>query len=770
MSANALRGHNVDRTYTAATLLAVYFLLLSGCSRSGEDAAKSNQSDPASTEEAQLRHSQATDPAILAARRGSHETMLLELQRLRDNMADENPYLGDAKSDLMRSALAEIASPSIRQWELLGSLGQSELCLGNEREAIKHFTQAFTVGKQLGAKMLPGSYSSTLFATGVGYLRLGETENCCARNLPESCLFPIPPSAVHEKQLGSREAISAFEALLQVTKPQSLRYKQTQWLLNIAYMTLGEYPDKVPREYRIGPKAFQSEQEFPAFPNVADDVGLNTFSLSGGAIAEDFNHDGLLDLMVSTWAQVGQMRLFRNTVGGKFVDVTDDAGLSGLYGGLNMVQGDYNNDGHIDVYIMRGAWLGAQGRHPNSLLRNNGDGTFTDVTFLAGLGDQHFPTQTAGWSDYDLDGDLDLYVGNEPLADVGGELTEDVITSSQLFRNNGDETFTDVASAAGVTNRRFAKAVIWGDYDDDRWPDLYVSNLMGDNRLYHNNGDGTFTDVAPELQITKPTVSFPAWFWDYDNDGHLDIYVSSYAGFTNDLVDFFMDRPVRSEPARLYHGTRSGFVEKSQAANLRQPTKPMGSNFGDLNNDGYLDFYLGTGEPRYDQLMPNVMYLNRKGGSFADVTVAGGFGNLQKGHAVVFVDVDNDGDQDIFQQMGGAFLGDRYYDILYRNPGFGNSWIAIELIGVESNRSAIGTRIKVNIDDSGQQRSIFKHVNSGGSFGGNPLLQTIGLSSAEIIHRIEIYWPKSDTTQVLERVPVNCRIRVTEGQVGYETN
>lgn len=719
---------------------------------------------------AQLRHSQPTEPVVLAARRSSHETMLLELQRLRDNMADENQYLGNAKSKQLRSSLAENTSPSVRQWELLFSLANSELFLGNEREAIKHFDKAFTVGNQIGRTMPAGSYSSMLFSIGVAYLRLGETENCCAGNTPESCLFPIRPSAVHDKQFGSREAINAFEHFLKVSEPESVHYKQTQWLLNIAYMTLGEYPDKVPPEYRIDPDAFQSEQEFPAFPNVANDVGLNTFSLSGGAIAEDFDHDGLVDLMVSTWSQAGQMRLFRNTVGGKFVDVTDDAGLSGMYGGLNMVQGDYNNDGHVDVYVMRGAWLGAQGRHPNSLLRNNGDGTFTDVTFLTGLGDQHFPTQTAGWSDYDLDGDLDLYVGNEQLADYfGGESTENTLTASQLFRNNGDETFTDVASAAGVTNLRFAKAVIWGDHDDDRWPDLYVSNLMGDNRLYHNNGDGTFTDVAPKLGITKPAVSFPSWFWDYDNDGHLDIFVSSYDGFTNDLVDHFMGRSVRSEKALLYRGTGSGFVETSEAAYLRQPTRPMGSNFGDLNNDGYLDFYLGTGDPSYAQLMPNVMYLNRKGERFIDVTVAGGFGNLQKGHAVVFVDVDNDGDQDVFQQMGGAFLGDRYYDVLYRNPGFGNSWIAIELIGVVSNRSAIGTRIKVDIDDSGQQRFIFRHVNSGGSFGGNPLLQTIGLSSAKVIHRIEIYWPRSDMTQVLEHIPVNCRIRVTEGKVGYET-
>jgi len=145
------------------------------------------------------------------------------------------------------------------------------------------------------------------------------------------------------------------------------------------------------------------------------------------------------------------------------------------------------------------------------------------------------------------------------------------------------------------------------------------------------------------------------------------------------------------------------------------------------------------------------------------VTTAGGFGNLQKGHAVAFADFDNDGDQDVFEQMGGAYLGDRYYDLFFENPGFGNNWIAIELTGVDSNRSAIGARIKIEIEDAGTQRTVYRHVNSGGTFGGNPLMQTLGIGKAKRIDRLEIYWPKSDATQVFQSVDVNKRIRITEG-------
>ena len=357
-----------------------------------------------------------------------------------------------------------------------------------------------------------------------------------------------------------------------------------------------------------------------------------------------------------------------------------------------MLQADYDNDGDVDVLVLRGAWLSRSGLHPNSLLRNNGDGTFTDVTFDSGLGEEHFPTQTASWADYDNDGDLDLYIGNE---------TYDGVTAPcQLFRNDGDGTFTDVAREAGVENLRFAKAVIWGDYDADTFTDLYVSNLKGANRLYHNNGDGTFTDVATELGVDGPVDSFPAWFWDFDNDGALDLFVSAYVASIGHLAAAYLGQPLDIEMARLYRGDgQGGFEDVALEQNLRRPNAPMGSNFGDLDNDGYLDFYLGTGYPDYQDVMPNVMFRNRSGESFADVTTAGGFAHLQKGHAIAFADLDHDGDQDVFEQMGGALPGDGFHDVLYENPGFGNQWIGVKLIGRQSNRSAQGARLRFDIDE-----------------------------------------------------------------------
>ncbi len=366
------------------------------------------------------------------------------------------------------------------------------------------------------------------------------------------------------------------------------------------------------------------------------------------AIADDFDNDGYLDLVVSPWDPAGQLQWFRNQQDGTFVDCTQDAGLAGLCGGLNLIQADYDNDGDLDIFVLRGAWLGRAGRHPNSLLRNNGDRTFTDVTLAVGM-DDYFPTQTAAWADYDNDGDLDLFVGNES--------DDDLAARCQLYRNAGDGTFRDVAIEARVTNDRFTKAVVWGDYDGDRYPDLYVSNHRGFNRLYHNEQDGTFRDVATEAGVARPEGSFPAWFWDFDNDGHLDLYVSAYTATVGDLAAYYLGRESAAERSCLYRGDgRGGFVDRAAACGLDRPDATMGSNFGDLDNDGFLDFYLGTGYPDYKNLMPSVMYLNRAGSQFVDITSAAGFGHLQKGHAVVFADFDNDGDQDVFEQMGGAVL------------------------------------------------------------------------------------------------------------------
>ena len=340
---------------------------------------------------------------------------------------------------------------------------------------------------------------------------------------------------------------------------------------------------------------------------------------------------------------------------------------------------------------------------------------------------------------------------------------------SQLFRNNGDGTFNDAARAAGVLNNDFAKAVAWGDYDNDRFPDLYVSNFGGPNRLYRNQGDGTFADVAPALEVTYPFRSFPSWFWDFNNDGALDLFVSGYEWNVRDVAADYLGLPAReTEFDHLYQGDgRGGFRQVGSDVGLFRITQPMGSNFGDLDNDGFPDFYLGTGYPDYEGLMPNLLFHNDRGRRFVDVTTAAGVGHLQKGHGVAFADFDHDGDLDIFAELGGAFAGDVFGNALFENPGLDNHWIVVKAVGIESNRSAIGVRVRAEIVEAGERRSVYQWVNSGGSFGANSLRRHIGLGAAEKIEVLEVYWPTTDRSQRFVDVAADQMIVVTEGREEY---
>jgi hypothetical protein len=384
-------------------------------------------------------------------------------------------------------------------------------------------------------------------------------------------------------------------------------------------------------------------------------------------------------------------------------------------------------------------------------LRNNGDGTFTDVTYEARLGIPATSTQAVVWADFDNDGFVDLFVGNEHAP-------------AQLFHNNGNGTFTDVSHFAGVDRIAFSKAVVAGDYDNDGFPDVYVSNYGEENFLYHNNGDGTFTEVARRLGVEKPIFSFPAWFFDYDNDGWLDIFASSFIHSVSEIVRSYRGLPVKAETLRLYKNMGgASFRDVTREAGLDRVFMPMGANFGDVDNDGFLDFYLGTGDPSYASLVPNVLFKNMNGKYFADITTSSGTGSLRKGHGVAFADIFNDGQPCIFENIGGSTPGDKYFCSLFRNPGTGNNWISVKLVGVKTNRAALGARIKLTLASGGGKTQFFyRDVNTGGSFGGSPLQQHIGLGKASRIETLEIWWPTSKTRQIFRNLNVNQFIEVHE--------
>jgi FG-GAP-like repeat/ASPIC and UnbV len=678
-------------------------------------------------------------------------------------------WLGTQRLDELRveALRPEVADDPKALFEVSLQLGLEEAKVGAADAAIPRLGRALAVLRTSDDPALVPLRTLAEYYLAVAYIRRAERENCVAEHMASSCIFPIRADGVHRKQESGRLAASLLTDVVRSLPPTTVEYVDAQWLLNIVAMTLGEWPDGVPADARIDPSHFRSEAPFPRFLEDAQARGVATFDEAGGAVIDDLDGDGLVDLLTSSWRPTAPMHFFHQTGEGRFEERTAETGLEGITGGLNMIHADYDNDGDLDVFVLRGAWLWNAGYHPNSLLANDGRGHFTDVTFEAGLAEINFPTQTAAWSDYDNDGDLDLYVGNESYPGQP--------CPSQLFQNDGRGHFTDVAAQAGVQNLLFSKGVTWGDYDRDRFPDLYVSNFHGPNRLYRNLGDGTFEDLAPTLGVTAPDESFPTWFWDFDNDGELDIYVSSYPDAEGPARLFlvatrYLGLTSGAQLPRLYKGDgRGGFVDVAPAAGLAEPSMTMGANFGDLDNDGFPDVYLGTGYPAYDGLMPNVLYQNLGGRQFAEVTSDSGLGHLQKGHAVVFADVDGDGDQDVFEQLGGFLDEDAYANALFVNPGFGNHWLEVRLVGRQSNRFGLGARLRADIVDGAESRSVYATVGAGGSFGSNPLASHLGLGAARRVERLEVYWPTSDTTQTLGAIDADQGIEIVEGVPGFRS-
>ncbi|ODT99783.1 MAG: hypothetical protein ABS79_04105 [Planctomycetes bacterium SCN 63-9] len=627
------------------------------------------------------------------------------------------------------------------------SMGQAMVFngLGETRRSLETLASARSIAES-DDRIAQEILFSIIYLQGIGSMRLGENENCIDCRGESSCILPISAAAVHVKPEGSRAAIAYFHEYLEQF-PDDL---EIRWLLNLAHMTLGEYPARVDPKYLIPLDRFQkSEFDIGKFRDVGHLVGVNRLNQAGGSIMDDFDNDGLLDIVTTSWDSSMPMAVYRNKGDGTFEERGSSAGVSSQLGGLNCVQADYDNDGNLDIYVPRGAWI----RNPirPSLLRNRGDGTFEDVTERAGLLDP-VNSNSATWADYDNDGLLDLFVCCERQ-------------QSRLYHQRKDGTFEEVAVKAGLTEppSSYCKGAAWIDVDNDDYPDLFLSHLRSTGKLFRNRKDGTFEDITSEFGIDKHRIGFSCWAWDYDNDGFLDILATCYQRTVADVVRGLLGQPHARESNRLFHN-RGGkaFEDTAKAAGLDMVFETMGSNFGDFDNDGFLDFYLATGEPSLATLIPNRMFRNVDGARFAEITGSSGTGHLQKGHGVACGDWDRDGDIDLFVETGGAVNGDRFHNLLFQNPGLSkNHWLSLKLIGEKSNRSAIGARIKV-VTAGAKPQTIHLHVSSGSSFGANPLEQHVGLGKADKVALVEIHWPTSGATQVFRDLDADQALEIRE--------
>ncbi|WP_259071478.1 CRTAC1 family protein [Mucilaginibacter sp. X4EP1] len=696
--------------------------------------------------------------SICSCHKSSHQQMVDLLAELtKKGNSFSNPFSPESKMARCDSMLKIPGNE--HNMMLLNLKASLALKVGQEEQSVKTYQELINKTDFMGLDALMPD-------VGIAYMRVGERTNCMLNHNGSSCIFPIKDGGIHLQKTGSTKAIETYETIL-TTHPDDL---ESKWLLNIAFMTLGGYPNNVPKQFLIPGLDADTAFKVKPFTDMAADLGLNINGKAGGVIVDDFNNDGYLDIVTSGWGLGDPMHYFQNNKDGTFSDLTEQSGLKGITGGLNIQQTDYNNDGNMDIFVLRGAWnTQGFGDQPSSLLRNNGDGTFTDVTIQSGLLFLQ-PTQAAVWADFNNDGWLDVFIGTENSL----HMDADGGHTCMLYLNNHDGTFTEVAQKAHCDIKSYVKGVTAADYNHDGWQDIFISTFSGQKYLLKNKGKSgggvDFEDVTAKSGIDKnKRGTFTTWFFDYNNDGWADILVSDYH-FTKSLAYYAgaegMGKP---EPnagnVYLYRNNHNGtFTDVTKETGLNKVVYSMGGNFGDIDNDGYPDMYFGTGNPDFKSLVPNKLFKNIDGKRFADVTTSSRTGNLQKGHGVALADLRNTGNQDIFIEMGGAYVGDSYTSSLYVNPGLSNNnFISLKLEGVKANKAAIGSNIKVTFTENGVKRSVYKDVNSGGSFGSNPLRQELGIGQAKIIDDIEIRWAGSNTIQHFKNVAPNQFLHITEG-------
>ena len=510
-----------------------------------------------------------------------------------------------------------------------------------------------------------------------------------------------------------------------------------QWLLRTALDQI-KNPPPLPKNV-----LFEIDETKPnpnlVFEDMAPELGLDRKNGNGTVAIGDIDGDGALDIIV---AGSGTFLTAYRQTNGKFVDSTDAFGLKGVPSGYSLNLIDYDNDGKLDLYISYNGWNGPM---LNRLFHNE-NGRFIDVTKKSGL-DNKGSGFVSLWADLDNDGWIDVVIANGVLKDG---------SVPQIYRNNKNGTFTNVTKAAGLNEPPAWGAIglALGDYDKDGRVDIFINGLAdGPNRLYHNDGNWHFTEVAAKAGVAQPPHNgFVAFFFDYNNDGLPDLLTCSLAPWdavVEGLRAGFKPRgSLHPDASRLFRNNGNGtFTDVTIAAGLSAPMGTMGAGVADLDNDGYLDIYFGTGDPQLTRLEPNRFFHNNGDGTFTDLTRAVGFARPgNKGHGVAFADIDNDGDLDVFAQLGGHYPGDHARNAFYRNlKGNENNWLEVDL-----QPAMIGTKLTVKAGGL----LVYREVKGSEGFGAtSPYRQHFGLGKHSMVDSLEVTWPNGITKKMTALKP-----------------
>ena len=615
-----------------------------------------------------------------------------------------------------------------------------------------------------------GESEKRVFWLGMAQLRQAEKVNCLQNVLSkdhmmdmthaEYCALPI--RKFHEEPKYARAAAKTFLHLIETWGKENRLY---HWLLNYSCMTSNDFPSGVPMEYRVSPQFIsrfygegkaQAERDFAniKFEERAGEMGIAIHQAGRGVAVEDFDHDGYLDIV--TGGSFDTLRYFHNTGGTGFEDWTDKGGFTGYRQPFFITVADIDNDGWADLLVTRMFHDGV------TLFRNKGNGTFEDVTAKWGLpvsreDNALSSTWACAWGDVNNDGKIDLFVSR-----MGMELplTKGLLARprfhSALYVNEGGKFVerTKEYGLADVVRDRYYIGAAFGDYNNDGLPDLFLASpIIGGGVLLKNQGGTSFT---PDQNYSTKSGNFVAAFLDVNHDGRLDIFQGGFSDARSSIeMSMFGANPDdyhSGKSALLVQQTDGKFEEVKSFFDMNGGT--MGASFGDIDNDGCYDFYLGTGSPEGWFIFPKLMYKGIPDGNgcslkTANISATNSFATVQKGHGIVFFDFNGDGLQDIFSSLGGMWPADRWPSQFFVNKSkVENTFVKLRLRGRRTNSLGIGARIKVTAHDAAGGQVVRQVlVDQKTAFGSGPYLMHVGLGKAVAVDAAEVYWPVSKCRQ-----------------------
>jgi ASPIC and UnbV/FG-GAP-like repeat len=530
--------------------------------------------------------------------------------------------------------------------------------------------------------------------------------------------------------------------------PDDIRHR---WMLRVLTLMSGRPESTIPEQYRTKMPA-PAESPF-RLQDATDESGTGRLELGRGAAWGDFDNDGREDILVG--AERAPFRLLRNLGNGRFTDVAAQMGLVDPVGlGCYAAQFiDYDNDGYQDIFLSSNGW-GGGGRL--FLFHNDHGRRFSDVTNAAGLSGT-VNAFGSSWSDYDNDGRADLAVATGIIDPAGGDRL-------RLFENEGNGKFREVGLQAGLTQKARWISLCWGDYDGDGRQDLLATSYDAGCFLFHNLGNGKFEDVTDRAGLRSSRHTYTAEFFDYNNDGRLDLFVSAYpdGGVKEMIANRVSGSTVPANKRQLlFRNNGDGtFTDVTEPVGITGWYGAMSSQVADLDNDGFAEIVLGTGNPELDWTEPKALFRNSGDGRFVDVAMLAGLIHFGMLHGIVFSDYDDSGNLGMFGSFGGFYWGTRETSRLYRNLGAGNNSLEVRLIGTRSNRDAIGARVTATV----KSRTTYHWVNGGNGFGAlNSRIIHIGVGHNSKVDLLRIDWP-SGSHQSFPDVQAGRRIEIVEGK------